>query len=61
MPAPRPADSWAAAVRRWFAEHGLSAGRIILTQGPSKGHPGGTNRLEILCLDHPIESSTERG
>lgn len=52
---PSPADSWAAAVRRWFVEHGLSAGRIILTQGPSKGHPGGTNRLEILCLDHPIE------
>ncbi|MHB8247779.1 MAG: pyruvate kinase [Acidithiobacillus sp.] len=47
-------QGWEAAARRWLLTHGLEQGRIILTQGPSRGHPGGTNRLEIIDLALPM-------
>ncbi len=47
-------QGWEAAARRWLVTHGLEQGRIILTQGPSRGHPGGTNRLEIIELALPM-------
>ncbi|MBN2680555.1 pyruvate kinase [Acidithiobacillus montserratensis] len=46
-----PEQGWEYAARRWLVENGVEKGLILLTQGPSKGHPGGTNRLEILHLD----------
>ncbi|PKY10099.1 pyruvate kinase [Acidithiobacillus marinus] len=46
-----PERGWEYAARRWLVENGVEKGLILLTQGPSKGHPGGTNRLEILHLD----------
>ena len=32
----------------WLRRHGIRRFPILLTQGPSRGHPGGTNRLEII-------------
>ncbi|MCE5393742.1 MAG: pyruvate kinase [Acidithiobacillus sp.] len=56
---PSPEDSWSLAVRRWFQAQGIQSGQFILTQGPSKGHPGGTNRLEILCLENSTKAQKE--
>ena len=47
---PSPDQGWEQAVRRWLVTHGIEKGLILLTQGPSRGHPGGTNRLEIIRL-----------
>ncbi len=49
-----PNTGWEHAVRRWLVTNGFEKGLILLTQGPSKGHPGGTNRLEIIHLDNAI-------
>jgi pyruvate kinase len=46
-----PEHGWEQAVRRWLVIHGVEKGLILLTQGPSRGHPGGTNRLEIIRLE----------
>jgi len=48
---PSPDSGWEEAVRRWLLTNAVEKGLILLTQGPSKGHPGGTNRLEIVHLD----------
>ncbi|BCX81754.1 pyruvate kinase [Methylomarinovum caldicuralii] len=32
----------------WLHRHGIRKGPVIVTQGPSRGHPGETNRLEII-------------
>ncbi|MBU2739823.1 pyruvate kinase, partial [Acidithiobacillus concretivorus] len=48
---PSPESGWEEAARRWLLNNGIEKGLILLTQGPSKGHPGGTNRLEIIHLD----------
>lgn len=50
---PSPDQGWEQAVRRWLVTHGIEKGLILLTQGPSQGHPGGTNRLEIIRLEQP--------
>ena len=53
-------DGWEPAVRSWLAEQGWRQGRILLTQGPSLGHPGGTNRLEVIDLaipEYPVYSN----
>ena len=50
---PSPDQGWEQAVRRWLVTHGVEKGLILLTQGPSRGHPGGTNRLEIIRLEQP--------
>ena len=48
---PSPDQGWEQAVRRWLVTHGIEKCLILLTQGPSRGHPGGTNRLEIIRLE----------
>ncbi|MDD2750183.1 pyruvate kinase [Acidithiobacillus sp.] len=48
---PSPESGWEEAARRWLLTNAVEKGLILLTQGPSKGHPGGTNRLEIIHLD----------
>lgn len=48
---PSPESGWEEAARRWLRTNAVEKGLILLTQGPSKGHPGGTNRLEIIHLD----------
>ncbi|MCL5956715.1 hypothetical protein NR402_17625 [Acidithiobacillus ferrooxidans] len=46
-----PESGWEYAAHRWLLSNDVKKGLILLTQGPSKGHPGGTNRLEIIHLD----------
>lgn len=41
---------WSEHVRYWLAEHGITEGLALLTQGPSEEHPCGNHRLEILEL-----------
>ena len=36
---------------------GLAEGLVIITQGPSAGHRGGTNRMEIIDLGQPSVQS----
>ena len=48
-------QGWEMSVRAWLETRGVARGRAILTQGPSLGHPGGTNRLEILDLEKAPE------
>jgi len=48
---PSPEQGWEHVVRGWLVTHGYGKGLILLTQGPSRGHPGGTNRLEIIPLE----------
>jgi pyruvate kinase len=48
---PSPDSGWEEAARRWLLTNAVEKGLILLTQGPSKGHPGGTNRLEIIHLN----------
>lgn len=37
----------------WLQANKLSTGPLIFTQGPSRGHPGSTNRVEILSGTGP--------
>ncbi len=41
---------WCVIACEWLHNHGVSKGPVVITQGPSRGHPGGTNRLEIVNL-----------
>lgn len=40
--------NWQEIACDWLHNHKLPAGPLIFTQGPSRGHPGSTNRVEIL-------------
>ena len=46
-------EDWEAYARKWLGMLGLTKGLVILTQGPSAGHQGGTNRMEIIDLGRP--------
>ncbi|WP_455383928.1 pyruvate kinase [Acidihalobacter prosperus] len=39
---------WQEIAREWLKHQGLEDGPLVLTQGSSRGHPGTTNRMEIL-------------
>ncbi len=39
---------WQDIAREWLQRQGLDGGPLVLTQGSSRGHPGTTNRMEIL-------------
>ncbi len=39
---------WQEIALDWMKTHKLYGGPLIFTQGPSRGHPGTTNRVEIL-------------
>jgi len=43
-------DDWEAFVRDWLARHRVSGELAILTEGPSRKHPDGHNRMEIIDL-----------
>jgi len=49
-----PDTGWEHAVRRWLVTNGFEKELILLTQGPNKGHSGGTNRLELIHLDGSV-------
>ncbi len=55
FPVPIGGDTrpWEIIVREWLRDHGIDSGPVVITQGPSRGHPGGTNRLEIILPDTP--------
>lgn len=42
------ARPWSVIARQWLAQQGVKHGTFVITQGPSRGHPGGTNQIEIL-------------
>ncbi len=44
---------WETIVREWLRNQGIDSGPVVITQGPSRGHPGGTNRLEIILPETP--------
>lgn len=42
---------WQVIAREWLLAHGIEAGSLaIMTEGASRGHPGGTNRLEVFTV-----------
>jgi pyruvate kinase len=43
-------ENWVTYAREGLAHLGFTQGLVILTQGPSPGNPGGTNRMEIIDL-----------
>jgi pyruvate kinase len=42
---------WGTFARHWLAEHGITEGLVLLTQGPSADNPCGNHRMEIVELD----------
>ncbi|MBN1220786.1 MAG: pyruvate kinase [Anaerolineae bacterium] len=49
----RPA-SWRQYTRNWLEQHGLAADLALLTQGSS----GGTNRVDIIDLNRPLDDTS---
>jgi len=47
---PNYPENWEAYAREGLEMLGVKKGLVILTQGPSPGHRGGTNRMEIIDL-----------
>jgi len=43
-------EDWEAFVRGWLERHQLNGDLAILTEGPSRKHPGAHNRMEIIDL-----------
>ena len=42
---------WQVIAREWLLAHGIEEGSLaIMTEGASRGHPGGTNRLEVFTI-----------
>ena len=42
---------WQVIAREWLVAHGIEASSLaIMTEGASRGHPGGTNRLEVFTV-----------
>jgi len=52
---PEHPDDWKAYVRHWLSEHGIAAKLAFLTEGPSRKHPEGNHRMEIIDLHAPAE------
>jgi pyruvate kinase len=50
---PEYPENWEDYARKRLGQLGLTEGLVILTQGPSAGHRGGTNRMEIIDLGQP--------
>jgi pyruvate kinase len=47
---PEPPDDWSVFARVFLAEHGVSGGIALLTEGPSARNPHANNRMEIIDL-----------
>ena len=43
-------DEWTPFTCRWLAEHGVTSGLAVLSQGPSPEHPAASHRMEIIDL-----------
>jgi pyruvate kinase len=43
-------DDWEVYARNWLASHQLAGDLAIVTEGPSRKHPGAHNRMEIIDL-----------
>ena len=52
---PNYPENWEDYARKKLGRLGLTEGLVIITQGPSAGHRGGTNRMEIIDLGKPSE------
>jgi len=50
---PEYPENWEDYARKRLGQLGLTDGLVIITQGPSAGHRGGTNRMEIIDLGQP--------
>jgi pyruvate kinase len=47
---PEHPDDWKGYVKQWLSGHGITAKHAFLTEGPSRKHPEGNHRMEILDL-----------
>jgi pyruvate kinase len=47
---PKPIEDWNEFARRWVQVHGLTAGLVVLTEGPSPDHPTASHHLEVIDL-----------
>lgn len=54
---PEHPENWEQYARDWLGRFGFTTGLVIITQGYSRGHPGGTNRMEIVDL---VRHSSDR-
>ena len=48
---PEHPDDWNAYTRKWILGHALSGNLVLLTEGPSRKHPEGNYRMEVIDLD----------
>ncbi len=49
-------DDWRVFARRWMDREGIEGDRVVLTEGPSRKHPGANDRMELMDLsaaEHP--------
>jgi len=47
--------SWQVYARTWLKEHNFTEGLAILTHGAGTAHGGGTNQIEVIDLDLPLD------
>ena len=48
-------ESWQVYARTWLKEHNFTKGLAILTHGSGTAHGGGTNQIEVIDLDRPLD------
>ena len=48
-------ESWQVYARTWLKEHNFTQGLAILTHGAGTAHGGGTNQIEVIDLDRPLD------
>lgn len=46
-------ETWNTYIADWLKTRGIQGGLAIVTEGPSRRHPGANNRLEIVDLSRP--------
>jgi len=51
-------DDWKGYVNRWLGQHGIMAKLAFLTEGPSRKHPEGNHRVEIIDLHRQSRRET---
>ncbi|MCU7960540.1 MAG: pyruvate kinase, partial [gamma proteobacterium symbiont of Bathyaustriella thionipta] len=51
---------WNPYIHDWCTQNGIHDGTVLLVQGPSKEHPGGNHRLELLELDNETDISHKK-
>jgi len=48
-------ESWQVYSRAWLKDHSFTEGLAVLTHGAGTAHGGGTNQIEIIDLDRPLD------